>query len=338
MATIKDIAKAAGVSVTTVSRALNGYHDVNEKTRKKIKEVADQLNYSPNTLARSLVMNKTNTIGLLVSELNRSGVKDNFTFEVMCGINDCVGDLGYDLILFNTNPDKQKKKSYTQLCRERQVEGVIFQGMKKDDPYLKEIIDSEIPCVLVDIEMQGENVGYVTTDNEFGAQMAVKHLYNYGHRHIAMVNGHDQALVSIRRLQGYKKMLSEANIPFNENYVVDGGFSEQNAEEVTIQLLKNFPEITAIFCASDLMAMGVMKAAKNLGLNIPSDLSVVGFDDILLASYVNPPLTTIAQDKYKMGYESANLLINILNSKDSSRVKVLDNHLVIRQTTAEKHC
>lgn len=334
MTTIKDIAKAAGVSVTTVSRALNGYSDVNENTRKKIKEIAEQLDYSPNSLARSLVMNKTNTIGLLVSELNRSGVKDNFTFEVMCGINDCLGDLGYDLILFDTNPTKQRKKSYSQLCRERQVEGVIIQGMKKDDPYLKEVIDSNIPCVLVDIEMKGDNVGFVTTDNEFGAQMAVKHLVNYGHENIAMMNGHDQALVSKRRLKGYKKVLDDSGIPFNEQYIVDGAFSEQKAEEVAIQLLNDFPEITAIFCASDLMAMGVIKAAHKIGRKVPDEISVIGFDDIILASYVNPPLTTIAQDKYQIGYESAKLLIEMLEGKNNRRVKILDNHLVVRSTTA----
>ena len=334
MATIKDIAKVAGVSVTTVSRALNGYSDVNENTRKKIKEVAEQLNYSPNSLARSLVMNKTNTIGLLVSELNRSGVKDNFTFEVMCGINDCLGELGYDLILFDTNPKKQRTKSYSQLCRERQVEGVIFQGVKKDDPYLKEVIDSNIPCVLVDVEMKGDNVGFVTTDNEFGAQIAVKHLVNYGHEKIAMVNGHDQALVSKKRLKGYKKVLEDAGIAFNDQYIVDGAFSEQKAEEVAVQLLNDFPEITAIFCASDLMAMGVIKAAQTIGRKIPEELSIIGFDDIILASYVNPPLTTIAQDKYQIGYESAKLLIEMLEGKNNRRVKILDNQLVIRETTA----
>ncbi|OIJ17058.1 LacI family transcriptional regulator [Anaerobacillus alkalilacustris] len=334
MATIKDIAKAAGVSVTTVSRALNGYSDVNEKTRTKIKEIAEQLQYSPNALARSLVMNKTNTVGLLVSELNRSGVKDNFTFEVMCGINDSLGDLGYDLILFNTNTAKQKKKSYAQLSRERQVEGVIIQGMKKDDPYLKEVIDSNIPSVLIDIEMKGTNVGYVTTDNEFGAQMAMKHLINYGHRNIAMINGSDQALISRKRLKGYKKVLKDAEITFNENYVVDGAFSEQKSEEVALQLLEEHPEITAIFCASDLMAMGVLKAAKKKGFHIPEDLSVVGFDDITLAAYVDPPLTTIAQDKYQIGYEAAKLLIDMLQGKDQRRMKMLDNHLIIRETTA----
>ncbi|WP_096439888.1 LacI family DNA-binding transcriptional regulator [Alteribacter populi] len=333
MATIKDIAKAAGVSVTTVSRALNGYDDVNEKTRNRIKSIADELKYSPNAVARSLVMSKTKTIGLLVSELNRSGAKDMFTFEVMCGINDSSSDEGYDLILFSTNSVKQQSKSYSQLCRERQVEGVIMQGVKTDDPYLEEVIESNIPCVLIDVELEGDNVGYVTTDNVFGAQMAIKHLINLGHKHIAMINGHDQALVSQRRLSGYLKELDEASIPFREEYVLNGEFLEPKAETVAYEFLQKNPEVTAIFCASDLMALGAMRAAQRLGKRIPNDLSIVGFDDITLAQYANPQLTTIAQDKYQMGYEAARLLTAMLHKKTLQRKMILDNQLIVRGST-----
>lgn len=335
MATIKNIAEAAGVSVTTVSRALNGYNDVSEKTRKHIEETAKKLNYSPNAVARSLVMNKSQTIGLLVSELNRSGAKDMFTFEVMCGINDSASDVGYDLILFSTNTVKQKQKSYAQLCRERQVEGVIMQGIKLDDPYIKEVIESDIPCVIVDVEVEGNNVAYVTTDNVFGAQMAVKHLINLGHKHIAMVNGHNNADVSKKRRKGYIRELEDAALPVKESYILNGEFLESKAESEAYEFLKNHVEVTAIFCASDLMALGVMRAAKRLGLQIPKDLSIVGFDDIVLSQYTNPPLTTISQDKYQMGYEAAKLLTSMLDNSSAAKKKaILDNHLLLRETTA----
>lgn len=335
MATIKDIAKEAGVSVTTVSRALNGYSDVNDKTRKRIEDTAKKLDYSPNSLARSLVMNKSQTIGLLVSELNRSGAKDMFTYEVMCGINDSAADVGYDLVLFSTNTVKQKQKSYTQLCRERQVEGVIMQGIKKDDPYIQEVIESNIPCVFVDVEEKGENVGYVTTNNIEGAQLAVDHLISLGHKKIAMVNGHEQAHVSAKRKKGYKKSLEQAGIPFQEDYIINGEFLEATAETAAYTFLKEHPEVTAVFCASDLMALGVMHAAKRLGKSIPEDLSVVGFDDIILAEYTNPPLTTVSQDKYQMGYEAAKLLTSMLRKKeDISLHTTLQNQLIVRETTA----
>ncbi|RNA68492.1 LacI family DNA-binding transcriptional regulator [Alteribacter keqinensis] len=334
MATIKDIAKMAGVSVTTVSRALNGYSDVNPKTRDRIKKVAEQLNYSPNALARSLVMSKSHTIGLLVSELNRSGAKDMFTYEVMCGINDAASDENYDLILFSTNPVKQEQKSYSQLCRERQVEGVIMQGIKTDDPYLEEVIESNIPCVLVDVELEGDNVGYVSTDNVFGAQMAMRHLINLGHENIAMMNGHNQARVSQRRLEGYVKALEEAGLPVYDHYVAEGDYLEPKAETEAVKLLTDQPEITAIFCASDLMALGVLRAAERLGRKIPEELSVVGYDDIVLAQYAHPPLTTVAQDKYQIGYESARLLTAMLQQKTKKRKVILDNQLIVRGSTA----
>ncbi|HEU5141389.1 MAG TPA: LacI family DNA-binding transcriptional regulator [Bacillales bacterium] len=334
MATIKDIAKVAGVSVTTVSRALNGYSDVNEKTRKKIKAVAKELEYSPNVLARSLVVNKTKTIGLIVSELSRSESKDNFTFKVLRGINDCAGELGYDLVLFSTSPAKQKEKTYTQLCRERRVDGAIIQGIRMDDPYLEEVLQSDIPCVLVDIPVHSESVGYVTTDNVFGAKKAVKHLLDNGHREIAMINGHDQAFVSRERLEGYRLALAEAGIRYREDLVVNGEFREAVAADKTRQLLKQHPKITAIFCSSDLMALGSMNGARSIGYEIPEDLSIVGYDDNILAPYANPPLTTIAQNEYQMGFEAARLLVGMLEQKKKSHAKILDSELVIRNSTA----
>lgn len=337
MATIKDIAKVTGFSVTTVSRALNDFSDVNEKTKIKIKEAAKQLNYSPNALARSLVMNKTKTIGLLVSGLTRDSVKDNFTYEVMCGINDYVGQIGYDLIVFNTNTSKQKEKSYIQLCRERMVEGVIIQGIRTDDLYLQEIIESDIPCVLLDIPFVTDTVGYITTDNIQGAQQAVEHLIALGHNKIAMINGYDEAVVSKLRFEGYKTALEDAGIPLNTDLVKDGQWKELVSYSRAKNLLIKNPDITGIFCASDLMALGVLKAAKELNIQVPNELSVIGYDDIVLASYTNPALTTVAQDKYQMGYEATKLLINILEGKADKHYTMLESELIIRESTAEKN-
>jgi LacI family transcriptional regulator len=333
VATIKDIAKVAGVSVTTVSRALNGYSDVNEKTRAKIKDVAKELNYSPNVLARSLVVNKTRTIGLIVSELSRAEPKDIFTFEVLRGINDCAGELDYDLILFSTSPAKQKMKTYTQLCRERRVDGAIIQGIRTDDPYLQEVLESNIPCVLIDIPVESDTVAFVSTDNVLGAMQAVEHLIENGHQNIAMINGHNQAFVSQKRLAGYQKALRGASLLFRPEWVVNGEFLEASAEKKAADLLRVYPEITAIFCASDLMALGTLNAAKVIGRKVPEDLSIVGFDDNLLAPYASPALTTIAQNEYQMGFEAAALLVDMLEGKAKSRKKILDSKLIVRGST-----
>lgn len=333
LTTIKDIAREAGVSVTTVSRALNGYSDVSEKTREKVFRIAKELNYSPNTLARSLVMNRSMTFGLLVSGLDVSNPKDNITFDILSGINKFVGECGYDIVLFSTNSTKQREKTYTQLCRERRVDGVIIQGIRTDDPYLKEVVESDIPCVLIDIPLTSPTVGYVTTDNVLGAKKAVEHLIQLGHQKIGFINGHDFAFISQERLKGYEEALKEANIQINREWIGNGKFSEDAAEITALKLLEAHPEITAIFCASDLMALGVMKAARILGIKVPHDLSIVGFDDIVLASYVTPSLTTIGQDIFQIGYEAARLLLSILEKKVKSHIVTLETELKVREST-----
>lgn len=335
MTTIKDIAKKVGVSVTTVSRALNGYSDVNENTRKKIAQVAKELNYSPNSLARSLVMKKSQTIGLLVSGFTKESVKDNFMVEVLAGVNEYVSGSNYDLILFNTNSSKQREKTYTQLCRERRVDGVIIQGIRTDDPYLKEVVESDIPCVLIDIPLESDNVSHVTTDNVLGAEKAVNHLIHLGHKKIGMINGHEFAFVSRERLQGYQKALDKADLTFNPEYVRVGGFTEEKGKVAAFQLLSDHPEITALFCASDLMAIGAMAAAKELNRQVPEELSIIGYDDILLASYVSPTLTTIAQNKFSLGYEAARLLIGLLHNETETHRLVIKTEVMERESTSE---
>ncbi|WP_078381317.1 LacI family DNA-binding transcriptional regulator [Sutcliffiella halmapala] len=333
MTTIKDIARVAGVSVTTVSRALNGYSDVSKQTRQRILDVAKELNYSPNTVARSLVMKKSKTIGLLVSNMNREGVKDNFTFEILCGLNQASADAEYDLVLFSTTSSKQREKTYTQLCRERRVDGVIIQGIKTDDPYLEEVLQSDIPCVLIDIPIESNTVGYVTTDNVRGAKIAVLHLIEQGHKNIGLINGHSKADVSTRRLQGYVEALEENNLRLKTGWIKNGQFAEHLAEAAALELLTEHPELTAIFCASDLMALGAMKAVGKLGKRVPEDVAIIGYDDILLASYVSPTLSTIRQDKYRLGYEAAMLLINMLENQLESKAKIIDTELIIREST-----
>ncbi|WP_372635176.1 LacI family DNA-binding transcriptional regulator [Cohnella sp.] len=334
MATIKDIARKAGVSVTTVSRALNGYDDVNEETRRKIKQVAADLSYSPNAVARSLVSKKTRTIGLIISDINRAGAKDAFAYEVLCGINDRAGELNYDLLLFSTNPSKQVEKSYASLCKERNVEGAILSGLRLDDPYLHEVVEqNSFPCVLIDIPITGANVAHVASDSKIGAAMAVRHLLEYGHRRIAMINGHNQASVSQDRYSGYKEALEQSGLAADPALVYDGAFSEDGGAEAMYQILIRNPDVTAVFCASDLMALGAMRTLEKVGLRVPEDMSVIGFDDITIASYCSPKLTTIRQDKYELGYQAAQLLIDMLEERTDNRKILLGNQLIVREST-----
>jgi len=333
--TIKDLAKAAGVSITTVSRALNGYDDVSEKTRARIKRLADELSYRPNAVARSLVSKKTHTIGVILSEMKRSGAKDAFAFELLCGINDRASQLNYDILLFSTDPNKQRNKSYSDLCRERNVDGAILSGLRVTDPYLEEVVNqSQFPCVLIDIPLSGERVGHVTTDNIEGAKTAVNHLIQLGHRHIAMINGHQEAAVSKERFSGYMLALQEANIKYDPALVYNGEFSEEGGNETMELILRDHPEVTAIFSASDLMALGAMKTLEQKGVKSPETISIVGYDDITIANYCSPKLTTIRQEKYELGYQAAQLVIDMLEGRKVKHKIVLPTELIVRESTA----
>ncbi|TDL31507.1 LacI family transcriptional regulator [Jeotgalibacillus sp. S-D1] len=333
MATIKDIAKKAGVSITTVSRALNGYSDVNEDTRKKIIETAKSLNYSPNTIARSLVMKKSRTIGLLISGLMRESAKDNFMIEVMTGVNDFASQTDYDIVLFNTNSSKQREKTYTQLCRERKVDGVIIQGIRTDDPYLEEVVEGEIPCVLVDIPKIGRYAGYVSSDNAAGSFEAGNYLAEAGHTNIGMINGHEYAFVSKERLTGFQKAMMEKGISFQADHIENGDFTEESGERAALTLLERDPAITALFCASDLMAIGAMNGLRAKGYRIPEDISIVGYDNILLSRYVQPSLTTIAQDTHGLGYEAAKMLVDMLDHDGKPRRTLVKHELIVRNSS-----
>ncbi|WP_050616645.1 LacI family DNA-binding transcriptional regulator [Bacillus testis] len=334
MVTIKDIAKATGFSITTVSRALNGYLDVNENTRKKIQEVADRLGYSPNMLARGLVMKNSHTVGFLITDLKRSSVKDNFLFQTLCGAMDYLQHLEYELVMLTTTTSKQRNKTYQQLCNERNLDGVIIQGLKTDDPYLQEAKESGKPCVLIDIPAHSSKTGYVTTNQLESAKQATKYLYRMGHRNIAFINGHDSAYVSKERLKGYKQALEECGIDDRPEFVCNGGFDEDQAKQCAISLVLAYPEITAIFCASDVMALGVIKAAREMSIAVPEELSIIGFDNILLSEYVTPSLTTIAQDPYEIGRMAAEMMVSFIEGKETEPIVTLNNQLIVRDSTA----
>lgn len=331
--TIKDVAKAAGVSITTVSRVLNQYTDVNAKTRTKVLKVVEKLGYKPNAVARSLVMNRTRTIGLLVAELSRTRNAHHFMYDVICGVNDRAQELDYDLVLFSTSRTEQKRLTYMDYVNKRRVDGVLMIGMRLDNPYTREVIDASVPSVLIDLPLTGETCSYVMTDNVAGARMAVEHLLSLGHSKIGFVNGHPQAAVSIDRLRGYQDALQAAGIEYDSSRVYYGDFKSEDGVAGTDHLLQAHPELTAIFYASDLMAIGAIKMLQGQGKSIPDDLSIVGFDDIDLSTLIEPQLTTIRQNRYEMGRVAADTVIRMLGGEDKGRGIVLSPELVVRGTT-----
>ena len=334
MATIKDIAKKAGVSITTVSRALNDYSDVNEETKKHIKAVAKELKYVPNLAARSLVKQESKSLAFIVSDLLNGGGKDNVVYSLLSGMFEYAGTVDYDVVLYTTDTAHQKKKSYVDFCRENSIAGAMIEGFRLDDPYIQEIMESTIPCVLIDVDMTADNVSCITIHNVQAAYEAVELLIQYNHKNIAMVNGRAEADVSHKRVEGYKKALMQNGIPYRADYVLNGEFHEEISYEVTYELLEKHPEVTAIFCASDMMAVGAMKAAKDQGRKVPEDLSIMGFDDIPLAEYMSPSLSTVKQDFHLMGYYGGRQLIQLIKKQNIDKKIYIEHKVLARGSIA----
>lgn len=314
MTTIKDVAKKAGVSVSVVSKTYNNYTDVKEETRQRILAVAKELNYTPNIAAKNLSSKKQTTVGLISSGILNDNEKDTNAFDTLKGVYKTIYKSQFELSIYLTDSQEQQQKSYTQYCRERNIGGAVLQGIRTDDPYYKELISSDVPCVVLDIMQETDNglIGSVSIDNAQAAREMAAYLLACNHRDIAIMAGTEETYVNKERLRGVRMAFEEYGAVLRNEDILYGEFSEQQSYETARQrLAANRP--TAFLCFSDLMAFGVMKAAQEAGLRIPEDLSVTGFDDLMVSSYIQPGLTTIGQDFTEIGKTAAQLLLKLMD-------------------------
>ncbi len=330
--TIKDVAKEAGVSVSTVSRALNNYSDISEDTKENIKKLADNMGYKANVVAKSLSSNKNFRLGMLVEDYESAGKLNPLVFEMLMEFKNTASRQGYEIVLLSTTSDMQKSQNLTRLFSEKQLDGAFIMGLKITDEYYKELSTIKYPCILQDIHIQNPMVGCIGVDNIKGAFMAVDHLIKLGHKRIGFINGHKNAFVSYERLDGYYLALNRNGIPIDNSLVANGDFDDKIAEVAAEELIKNNSDMTAIFCASDLMAIGAVNSLNNLGYTVPDDISIVGFDDIYITQLFTPKLTTIRQDRGKIGEAAANILVNMVAGQTIGRVLV-EPELIIRDST-----
>lgn len=320
------------MSITTVSRALNGYMDVSEKTRKRIQEVVEYLDYAPDINARSLGGKADTTIALLTSELLPTN-ENGFVYGLISGLFQQCTESGCEFMLLATNTVKQEKLSFLQLCKKKNLSGVVVTGLKMDDPYYHEIIKSDIPCAVIDMPVHGKNKCEITVDNVAASKEAVKYLIQSGHRNIGMINGRKTADVSGQRYSGYVAALVETGISLQLDYMKYCDFSEDIAFERTKELLIKYPEITALFCASDLMAIGAIRAVEDMGKKVPEDISVLGFDDIPIAKYVYKGISTVRQSPLQMGIEGGKAVWSMIQGEAVDQKIILPHELVVRKTT-----
>ncbi|MGZ9583369.1 LacI family DNA-binding transcriptional regulator [Paenibacillus marinisediminis] len=335
MVTIKDVAREANVSITVVSKALNGYPDVSEDTRRKVLKIAEELKYTPNMLAKNLKQKVSRSIALIFSNFEFANGKDGVLFQMMSGIYAAAVANQYEVVIYTRSLSEQKNMSYWKFCKDHKISGAVITGLKTTDPYFLEIVNSDFPCVVLDADMEGEHTGSVSTDNVSAAKAGVEYLIQKGHRRIGMINGHDFAVVSRQRMKGYRAALESQGISYDPSIVVYSDFLEESAYDLAESYLQNNPDVTALFFASDLMAIGFMNRCRELGIRIPEDLSIMGFDDIVLSSYTTPKLSTIQQNFHKLAYRACEQVISILEKEEKGKHIMMPYRVIDRESIKE---
>ncbi len=334
MATIKDVARKAGVSVTTVSRAFNNYLDISSETRARILEVAHELEYVPNAVAQHLVTRKGKLLGVFMEDRANAGLTHPFFIEVLNGFRKVIGELGYDLLVFANVQEEKSAWNYVQRARQRGVDGILLCGILQDDPALPLLTQSGIPTVAIDLPLEGENIGWVTSDNAQAMISLVTWLKDCGYTRIAHVYGQLDTYTGRERYTAFYEAMRLKGFEIMPKWWRDGDFMLQGGYEAAEAIIKSSDEIPEIFCcASDMMAIGVMQYLHASQLRVPEDVSVLGFDDIQLASKLSPALTTIRQEKEDLGHEAALMLIDIIERKSTQHMRIVSTRLVERRTT-----
>jgi len=308
--TIKDIAKKANVSYSTVSRALKNSPKISTKTKEKIWKIAKELNYIPNITARELSSRKTTTVGFIYTSAGKTSLD-----PMMEGIEDTVTKEGFQLFSFNSRENVKTEHDYLRFLHEKRVEGILIFPVVTDKgdnlSYLKFLVESKVPVIMVDRYFPELDTDYVVSDNFRGAYEATTHLIKLGHRRIGYITGRECLTSVYNRLKGYKKALQDYDIDYQEELVKKviprPALSIEKSYEATKELLKEGP--TAIFTYNEIATIGALKAIKEKGIDVPKKLAFVGFDEVALASHIFMPLTVVMQQSYRIGEIGARMLI-----------------------------
>jgi LacI family transcriptional regulator len=337
--TIRELARLSGVSIGTVSRALNGYPDVGPDTRERILLLAEELDYTPTAAARTLVTQRSHVVGVfLETGRDHPHIQHPFFHEVLAGLKERLGAAGYDLLLFASEHPGNGfgPHSYLKRCRHHHVDGAILMGLTADDVEVQRLGRSSLPCVSVDVELEGDDTSWVCSDSGQGARLAVRHLRDLGHKRIAHIAGPLETTPALDRLRGFQRSMQGLGLSYFDELVVYGDYYYDSGREAMERLLSLEQPPTAVFAASDMMAMGAMRAVQAAGLSVPQDVAVVGFDDIQVAAVAHPPLTTIRQEKAELGALAAETLLRRMEPGGSADIETnltLPVTLVARQST-----
>lgn len=325
--TIRDVARQAGVSHQTVSRVINGKVDVLPETRMLVEDAITKMGYRPSAIARSMARGQSHTLACISPNLT------DFTFASLIeGAEVEARQHKYFMLSSSASDPEAFKELVDELVGHRRVDGLIIINPYADQRY--EYIPRDFPLVFVGASSHEKNIGSVSLDDERVAYEATQHLINLGHKNIAMVTGPMEEDCSQDRTEGYRRALKEAGIPFRDSMVIEGDWSATSGQDALLALNKQGDVPSAIFAQNDRMAMGVLKAARDLNILVPAQLAVIGVDDMPLSSYFDPPLTTMRQDIPLIGQMATRMLLDIINNETpSAQIVKLPAQLVIREST-----
>lgn len=327
---ISDVAKRAGVSAATVSRVLNQSELVTEKTKKRVQQAIEEMNYTPNAMAQNLRSRKTMKIGVVVSDIEVS-----YYAEIIKGIENMANSLDYNIIICDAQNQKLKEYEYVSLLQNRTVDGMIFVTPMMSNKEVIALVEDGYSVAVIGRFIEHEQIPCAFTDNVKIGKDVVDHLIEQGHEKIAFLSGYADAIDSYERLEGYMKALKEAGMPFIPELIDNGDFNESGGYEGFLRLHERNADLTAVFAANDEMALGVYKACKELFIQVPDQVAVVGVDNIRITRFITPNLSTVEQPKYAMGALLTEKLIDQMNGnefKDKRYFKV-ESNLLVRESS-----
>jgi len=328
--TIKDIAKLANVSHTTVSRALNDSPLITEETKSRIKAIAKQLNYVPNYSAKSLVLQKSYTIGLFFTSISW-GTSPSFFYEIVSGVNSVIEE-NYNLVVRGID----NYKDFSTIDKKRFDGIVVMSQSDLDNQFIYHVMQKEIPLVVLNREVEGASLINILSDDREGARRAVKYLIEKRHRKVALIEGREDFKSSQERRAGYLQALAEHKLGVRNEYMVRGNYSMKSGYEGMKELLALPEPPTAVFCSNDDMALGAIKAVFESGLSVPGDISIAGFDNIGLSEYSTPALTTVKRPVEKISVMGGKKITDLINKKECENEKiVIKTELIVRDSVAE---
>jgi DNA-binding LacI/PurR family transcriptional regulator len=325
---IKDIARAAGVHHSTVSRALRGLSRVNTHTAARIRQIASEADFSTNAVARSLVTQKSMMIGVVVTVIT-----DPFHHEIISGLDEVATENNYSVIIADSQGDAEREVEVVRSFNERRVDAIVVLSSRVGARYASLLAERRIPIVLINNQRRDDCVHAITIDNIDSSFTAVQHLLELGHQRIAYLGNQNGVFSDTERFYGYRQALADAGIPFQPELVVHSDYSPEGGGEAMGKLLALPTRPTAVFCYNDMLALGAIQVARKL-LDIPRELSVVGFDDLFFSRYLEPALTTIIQPKKDMGRLAMELALRLLSGEEAEKTISVKGELVIRGSTA----